>query len=83
MSNAESSEVLQRLTRVETKVDGMDTKLDNAIRANETAILALEHARHANTRIDKIEDNQRWLWRTFGAVIIVAVATFIISGGLK
>ena len=83
MSNAESSEVLQRLTRVETKVDGMDTKLDNAIRANETAILALEHARHANDRITKLEDNQRWLWRTFGGAVIVAVATFIITGGLK
>jgi len=83
MSNAESSEVLQRLTRVETKVDGMDQKLDNAIRANETAVLALEQARHATQRIDKIEDNQRWLWRTFGGAVIVAVATFIITGGLK
>jgi len=83
MSNAESSEVLQRLTRVETKVDGMDSKLDNAIRANETAILALEQARHANARIDKIEDNQRWLWRTFAGAIVIAVAAFVISGGLK
>jgi len=77
------SEVLQRITRVETKVDGMDSKLDNAIRANETAILALEQARHANDRLTKIEDNQRWLWRTFGGAVIVAIATFIIAGGLK
>jgi len=77
------TEVLQRITRVETKVDGMDSKLDSAIRANETAILALETARHANDRISKIEDNQRWLWRTFGGAIIVAIAAFIIAGGLK
>lgn len=77
------SEVLQRITRVETKVDEMDSKLDRAIRANETAVLALENAKHANERIDRIEDNQKWLWRTFAGAVIVAVAAFIISGGLK
>ncbi len=76
------NEVLQRITRVETKVDEMDEKLDRAIRANETAVEALTSAKSAHLRLDKIEDNQKWLWRTFAGAFLVAVAAFVISGGL-
>ncbi len=77
------AEVLQRVTRVETKVDGMDSKLDRAIQANETAVEALSSAKSAHHRIDKIEDNQKWLWRTFAGAFILAAVAFVISGGLK
>ena len=77
------TEVLQRLTRVETMVDSMNEKLDRAISANETAAKALESSKSAHHRIDKIEDNQKWLWRTFAGAIILAIAGFIISGGLN
>ncbi|MGI2294187.1 hemolysin XhlA family protein [Paenibacillus sp. GXUN7292] len=77
------SEVLQRLTRVETKVDGMDSKLDRAIQANETAVEALASAKSAHHRLDKIEDNQKWLWRTLAGAVLLAVTGFIIGGGLK
>ncbi|MEF2966087.1 hemolysin XhlA family protein [Paenibacillus sp. M1] len=77
------AETLQRITRVETKVDNMDEKLDRAISANETAVAALESAKSAHKRLDKIEDGQKWLWRTFAGAIILAIATFIITGGLK
>lgn len=77
------SEVLQRITRVETKVDEMGSKLDRAINANETAIEALTSSKSAHHRLDKIEDNQRWLWRTFGGAVVLAIAGFILSGGLK
>lgn len=76
------SEMLQRLTRVETTVDGMDKKLDRAIAANENAVKALEIAASAHKRIDRIEDNQKWLWRTVGGAVILAIAAFIIQGGL-
>jgi len=82
-TQAVQSEMLQRITRVETKVDNMDEKLDRAISANETAAKALESSKSAHHRIDKIEDNQKWLWRTFAGAIILAIAAFIISGGLK
>ncbi|GAC41413.1 hypothetical protein PPOP_0763 [Paenibacillus popilliae ATCC 14706] len=58
------TEMLQRITRVETKVDNMDEKLDRAILANETATAALHSAESAHDRLDRIEDNQKWLWRT-------------------
>lgn len=77
------SEMLQRITRVETKVDNMDEKLDRAIQANETAVEALQSAKSAHHRLDKIEDNQKWLWRTFAGAFVLAIAAFIISGGLK
>ena len=77
------NEVLQRITRVETKVDDIDNKLDKAIRANETAVQALESSKQAHHRLNKIEDNQKWLWRTFAGAIILAAAAFLISGGLK
>ncbi|MBE9913364.1 hypothetical protein G8C92_04810 [Paenibacillus donghaensis] len=77
------AEVLQRITRVEEKVNGMNEKLDRAITANETALKALSWAKSAHSRLDKIEDNQKWLWRTFAGAIILAITGFIISGGLK
>lgn len=77
------NEMLQRITRVETKVDGMDKKLDRAITANETAIEALASATSAHRRLDKIEDNQKWLWRTLVGAVLIAIATFIIGGGLR
>ncbi|KZS45688.1 hypothetical protein AWU65_07065 [Paenibacillus glucanolyticus] len=77
------TEMLQRITRVETKVDNMDEKLDRAINANETAIKALHEAETAHDRLDKIEDGQKWLWRTFAGAFVLAIAAFIIAGGLK
>lgn len=34
-------------------------------------------------RIDKIEDNSKWIWRSMGGVLLVAFAKFIMSGGFK
>lgn len=61
----------------------MDEKLDRAIAANETAVAALASAKSAHLRIDKIEDEQKWLKRTFAGAFILAAAAFIIAGGLK
>ncbi|WP_028562258.1 hemolysin XhlA family protein [Paenibacillus pinihumi] len=77
------TEVLQRITRVETLVASMDTKIDRAINANETAVAALESSKSAHKRLDKIEDNQKWLWRTIGGAVLLAIVGFILSGGLK
>lgn len=45
--------MLQRITRVETKVDNMDEKLDRAILADETVVEALQSANSAHHRLDK------------------------------
>ncbi|GMK45233.1 phage protein [Paenibacillus glycanilyticus] len=64
----ETNEILQRLVRLETKLDLMGTAKDVA---NE----ALVSAKSANHRLSAIEDNQKWLWRTvIGALIAGAIA---------
>lgn len=74
------NEMLQRITRVETKVDGMDKKLDHAIVANETAVEALTSSKSAHHRLNKIEDNQTWLWRTTIAALIVGAVNILWKG---
>ena len=36
----------------------------------------------AHKRLDRIEANQTWMWRALGGAVLVAVATFVIKGGL-
>lgn len=69
------TEILQRLTRVETK-------LDMQLNAKDIATEALDKAKSAHHRIDEIVDNLRWLWRTVvGAIIAGAVAALIKFNG--
>lgn len=67
-------EILQRLTRVETK-------LDLQLNARDTAIEALASTKSAHMRLDELHANQTWIWRTVIAALIVAVITFVIKGG--
>lgn len=61
-------EILQRVTAVETKVDAMTNTKDIAIEA-------LQSTKSAHHRLDRMESNQTWLWRTvIGAVIAGAIA---------
>jgi hypothetical protein len=69
------TEILQRLTRVETK-------LDMQLNAKDLATEALDKAKSAHHRIDDIADTQKWLWRTIIGAIILAAVAFIIKGGL-
>lgn len=78
MSGDPHAETLQRLTRVETKIDNIEEKLDNAINAREVAVEALQSAKSAHHRLNKIEDNQKWLWRTVsGSVIGIVIAAIV------
>jgi hypothetical protein len=77
----EQSEVLQRITRVETKVNEMDKKLDRAIAAHETAVEALSSARLAHQRLDKIEKTIFWLETTIVGAVIMAIIKFTMEGG--
>ncbi|QTH44976.1 hemolysin XhlA family protein [Cohnella sp. LGH] len=82
MSQTDNADVLQRMTRVETKLDNMDGKLDRAISASETAVQALESAKSAHYRLDEIKDNQKWLWRTvIGTILAGAIGALIKFNG--
>lgn len=78
----ETNEILQRLTRVETKLDMMNS-------ARDIGIEALQNSRALQTRVDELRDlvdklgnkqmeSQKWLIGLF----ISAGGLFIAAGGL-
>lgn len=74
MPEADAQEILQRLTRVETKLDMM-------INARDIAQEALQSTKVAHHRLDKIDKTLFWLFTTFGAAFIIALVAFVIKGG--
>ena len=70
------------LARMDVKMDSIKDvkdKVDN----HASRLTALEaSAKSAHLRLDRMDSNQTWLWRTLGGAVILAVAAFIIKGGL-
>jgi hypothetical protein len=63
--------------RIETKIDGYNNlreKLDNTVKTNDVQdekLITLDKS------ISKIEDNQKWIWRTLtGAIIVIVLNLF-------
>jgi hypothetical protein len=68
-------EILERMVR-------METKLDNYNGYREKTDAAFNMATNSEKRLDKIEGNVTWLWRTIaGALILGFIAAFIKWGG--
>lgn len=79
MSGDPHAETLQRLTRVETKIDNIEEKLDNAINGRDVAIEALQSAKSAHHRLNQFEDGQKWLQRSLIGTIITVVTAAIVA----
>lgn len=75
------AETLQRMARVETKVDGLGEKIDRAITANETATEALEKAKSAHKRLDKIDKIIFWMGTTVVGAILLAIIKMVTERG--
>ena len=67
-------DVLTRLTAIETLLKEQDYKSINERLGNTENI-----SKNNKERLDKIEDNGRWLWRTVGASLLLAVLGLIIK----
>lgn len=69
-----SKEILERVVRIETKIDGynrLKEKLDK------TYGIAIKNEEDIN----ELKDNQKWLWRTIaGAIIVGLIGAFIKFG---
>lgn len=78
--NAMENEMLQRITRVEEKVNNMNEKLDRAINANEIAVKALASADSAHKRLDKIDKIIFWVGTTIIGLVLVAVVGLTLKG---
>ena len=63
-------EILQRLTRLETKVDG-------SINAKEIAQEALQSTKSAHHRIDEVASDVKWAWRIAVGALITGAITFL------
>lgn len=72
-------DIRERLTRVETKLDAQND-LRKKVDDNETKITETEARSKSNThRIDALEANNTWLWRTVvGAIIAAGVGALAI-----
>ena len=65
------NEIRERLVRVETKLDDYNGLRDKAESAYSVA-------NNTKEKIEKLEDNQKWLLRTtIGDIIVAAVSAFI------
>jgi hypothetical protein len=64
-------EILERIVRIETKIDGYNATKEKTDQAFNIAI-------QNSKDIQEIQDNLKWLWRTTtGALIIAAITAAI------
>jgi len=73
------SDIRERLARLETKIDNLND-LSKKVDETATKVAETEARSKSNThRIDAIEKNLNWLWRTIvGAVIIAGIGALAI-----
>ncbi|GBG09526.1 hypothetical protein PAT3040_04176 [Paenibacillus agaridevorans] len=76
MQDASTKAIGDMAASVNKLVDKLDASDDVAKDAD-------QRARSAHKRLDKMEDNQRWLWRTISGTVIAAIVAFVLAGGLK
>ena len=71
MEKSFETEVIARLTKIETKLDDYKQVKDDSIKA-----LQLSEAN--NCDIKEIKDNNKWLWRTLFGSILGIVTSIIL-----
>jgi len=79
-NDAVLSEIRERMVRVETKIDTMAETKETALIAARDAAEAFMSARSAHHRLNEMQDNQKWLWRTVVGGIIVGAISFLWKG---
>lgn len=72
-------DIRERVVRLETKLDAM-TDIKEKVDRIEVKITDIEARAKSNThRIDKLEANNTWLWRTLAGATITAIISAIIA----
>ena len=79
--NRQTELLLERLVRVETKLDVLLTIRDTADKAKEIAQESHQLATSAQKRLDRFDANIQWMWRTIICAIITG--TIALWFGLK
>ncbi|EHQ92120.1 hemolysin XhlA family protein [Desulfosporosinus youngiae] len=69
-------EIRERVVRVETKLDAQNDLRERVCSVEEKATETEQRSKSNTHRIDKLEANNTWLWRTVaGAIISAGVGT--------
>jgi BMFP domain-containing protein YqiC len=71
---AEDEKVIERLTRVETKLDHIKEDFDSSMKNIYRAIASQNEA--LEKRVLTLEQNQSWLWKTVLGGLIIAIIGF-------
>ena len=78
LSERDVGEILQRLSRLEGKLDIMLEDREVIAHAMATANEALQSSKSAHQRIDEVRSDVTWTWRTaVGAVIGAIISLFM------
>ncbi|WP_052087903.1 hemolysin XhlA family protein [Paenibacillus wynnii] len=72
-------EIQIQLARIEKTLEVVPALTSTVESARDTARDAVQSAKSAHHRLDRIEDAQRWLWRTVGGAIITGIIGIIIA----
>ena len=75
------TDILERMVRVETKIDVMSEIKSTATTANYTAEKALGSAASAHQRIDKLDKIVFWYATTVFGAVIIAVLSLVLTKG--
>lgn len=72
-------DIRERLVRVETKLDNQNDLRDRTCNLEEKATETEARSKSNTHRIDKLEENNTWLWRVVvGAIISTAVTALVV-----
>lgn len=80
-SNKLLTAILERMVRVETKIDGLADVKDVAEKANETANQALSLSKNNVIRLDKIDKIIFWAGTTITGSVILALIGVVLKVG--
>lgn len=72
-------EIQIQLARIEKTLEQVPTLTATTEAAKELAREAMQSVKSAHHRLDRIEDGQKWLWRTVGGAAITIVMAAIVT----
>lgn len=70
-------EVLNRLTKIEVKLDSFDAAKKQTYQNENDIIQLREEGKNLLKRVENLEDSNKWISRTIVAAIITAIVGFI------
>lgn len=71
--------IIDRLARIETKIDNIGNAREIALNAERDADIAHKRIRELSDRVEKIENHGQWLWRTVAGAVLIGIINLILK----